>query len=266
MAETVAGDPYLTGNLHSQEVVMDWVVILRTLQALLELFKNPGNGVGRLMRSGVVWFVCGISFFWIWETPLVNFVQEDRDLHQNVLQTRSRVACVKNPFFTSLWRQRFERINADLLEINSGVVTIPADEAKARAEEMLRHVNRSLVATSTAADWWADDAGKRYEQQSMILATGGKVQVTRIFLYTGDNERNELKRHLEDQRRAGIVVLTAQRGKRLEDYVLIDDAFAGVMTLSDKAEIIDVKFYFDDAHVDMVRQRIAGIKSRAQLY
>jgi hypothetical protein len=52
----------------------------------------------------------------------------------------------------------------------------------------------------------------------------------------------------------------------LEDYVLVDDAYAGVLTLSDKAEIVDARFYFDSAHVEDIRQRITEIQSVAQLY
>jgi hypothetical protein len=244
---------------------MEWMMIFKTLSAVLDIIKNSEVGQ-RIVRSGLPWFLCGISCLWVFENAAINIRSDDRELHQNVLLARNRVERANNPLFTSLWKQRFGRINADMYEINSGTVTIPAEAVKAVAEEMLRHVEHSLVATSTAPNWWTDDSGKRYEQRNMDLARDGKVRVTRIFLYANESERDELKHHLEDQRKAGIQVLTGHRGKRLEDYVLIDDTYGGILTLSDKAEIVDARFYFESARVEEVRQRITEIQSEAQLY
>jgi hypothetical protein len=165
---------------------MEWMNIFKTLQAVLDIIKSSEAGQ-RIVRSGLPWFLCGISCLWVFESAAINVLPEDRDLHQNVLSARKRVDRADNPLFTSLWKQRLARINADVFEINSGTVTIPADAVKAVAEEMLRHVEHSLVATSTAPNWWTDDSGKRYEQRNMDLARSGKVRVTRIFLYADNS-------------------------------------------------------------------------------
>src|SRR5690242_8445342 len=158
---------------------MEWMTIFKTLQAVLDIIKNSEAGQ-RIVRGGLPWFLCGISCLWVFESAAINVRSEDRDLHQNVLLARNRVEHANNPLFTYLWKQRLGRIYADVNEINSGTVTIPAESVKAVAEEMLRHVEHSLVATSTAPNWWADDSGKRYEQRNISLARDGKVRVTRI--------------------------------------------------------------------------------------
>ncbi len=178
----------------------------------------------------------------------------------NIVRAGAKTA-KQNQFAGWLLKQRLHEISADI-QHDGRTFRIPQSELDVTTLEMMNHVTRNMVATSSDASWWKNH--RDYSTKNTSLAPMKKI--TRIFLYRSDKDLQNLQPVLREQKQAGIEVLTApiEDSEPRIDYVVIDDGkIAGRLFLGKGRKPVAAEFDFDKADIEAIQDRIEVIRQRA---
>jgi hypothetical protein len=247
-------------------------MLVRLMTEVIGLIKqtaqNPAETLKRLLRvAPLLILLAGFAAANTGRIAVVVSPSELEMLHQS-RDAQAAVDQSKNEFFKYLLEDYRSKMLDNFGDMKKGSLFIDPNPIQRIALQMMRRYAKTrVIATSSAPDWWNDDFGRDYEKANLELRARG-VSVTRIFLYNDEKEKTNLLEHLQSQKKAGIEVLLAPISKsmRAEDYIVIDDAYAGVLQLGIDRSPANVQFQFDPRRVNEVKALVEDIRRRAQSF
>jgi hypothetical protein len=232
---------------------------IKGVKELLDLMSTLNDKHG-MVRYAFACSTVGMGIF-MFANSYVIYERQDRDLIQ-VVHTARQTAGM-NSFAKWLLDERLRATKTGLER--KGSIAVPAPELHRAALKMMSEVRFRMLATSSAKGWWKHDFGDEYQASNVDVA--GHKDITRIFLYASGEELAALRPVLEAQKRAGINVFVAPldvTSPLAEDYVVIDDRFAGRLILSLDRNPVRAEFYFDKEKIDEIQQQIRAIAATAR--
>lgn len=185
--------------------------------------------------------------------------------YDSIATLDTRKIAFENVLINSLGETVLGSLNAARKE---GITVTSNAAAAALVGQLFLVARDSVFVTSYVAPdtWWQVPLGKNYDET--VANTVAKVRrFRRVFIVDSDTERRSLLPIMRAQRNQGVEVRVALRANLdpsvVNDFVVIDSAATGEMTLDSRRRMISAQFKTSDESVRVLLKRFRSIWAAA---
>ncbi len=234
-----------------------------------------GEEVQRSLLLGLVVLCVGM----IWEfrgdiverldSPALEVVRVPRlrPVAQNMLETDKKIG--QNSYLNRYFENELNQFNKEVTAIGEGRFELQAEDLDQFIVGALSSAKTSIVATSYVipGDWWNTTWGKQYQRVNFDAVSRG-VRIKRVFIYSSISELREICGLIREEQEHGIDVKIVDRALLKQstppDLIVIDDALAGNLTLSEKRAAGGASFYTDNFSIEKARHEFENMYLHSQ--
>lgn len=173
------------------------------------------------------------------------------------------------PLMRDVLQARLDTLHGELSQVSKGAFLVPIEEIPDFAIRLINGSKATVVATSyvRAAEWWNTAWGRRYEDLNYQAHRRG-VRITRIFIFSSQEELAAARTHLDRQRTNGVEVLTIMKTDMAapvtSDMIIIDDQLAGELVLTPDKGIQRAVFMTEQGDISSIRTRLNVLLAAAE--
>lgn len=174
----------------------------------------------------------------------------------------------ERPFMAYIVQSRMQSLNEYFDGLAKGRFSVRPEDLSQFLIPMLQSARNEIVATSYAepASWWREPWGKSYEGENEAAIKRG-VKVTRVFLFTSQQDLDAIRPLLLQEVNAGIKVKYAFVGNVPTDLVngmvVIDDNLAGKLLLTPQRTVDEADFFTQSDDIEQIRRTIDQVELQA---